>query len=310
MLAQMKELGNSSGKSPVTTPQSNEGGNESGFMDDRRNKEMEQVKFPMSFGSRLEFPPFDGSNPRSWVKKCSKYFSLCKTPPGQKVELASLYLSGKAEMWFNGYVLNRPHLIWEEFVMDVCARFRDELGSQVVEDFNKLTQTGTIDQYLEKFEDLKALMLLKNPSLPMDYFVDSFVGGLSPQLKSFTKAFKPQTLAAAVDYARLQEATIQALRFPDRPRVNSGYKPPSQKGLLPTPGQTFPKTYPVQGANVQLKPRTLTAAERADKLAKGLCFFCDQPYARGHQCNIKKTQLFLIEIPGVAEERRKRAEKL
>ena len=149
-------------------------------MDDRRAKEMEQVKLPVSFSSRLEFPPFDGSNPCSWVKKCSKYFSLCKTPPGQKVEVASLYMSGKSEMWFNGYVLNRPQLIWEEFVVDVSARFRDELGSQVVEDFNKLTQTGTIDQYLERFEDLKALMLLKNPSLPMDYFVDSFVGGLSP----------------------------------------------------------------------------------------------------------------------------------
>ena len=45
----------------------------------------------------------------------------------------------------------------------------------------------------------------------------------------------------------------------------------------------------------------MTASERAEKLAKGLCFFCDQPYARGHKFNIKKTQLFLIEIPGVGE---------
>ena len=37
-------------------------------------------------------------------------------------------------------------------------------------------------------------------------------------------------------------------------------------------------------------------------MAKGLCFFCDQPYERGHRCNIKKTQLFLIEIPGEDDE--------
>jgi len=142
---------------------------------------------------------------------------------------------------------------------------------------------------LEKFEELKSLMLLKNPALPADYFMDSFVGGLSPQLKSFTKAFKPQTLPTAVDYARLQEATIQALKASDRPRFQPMYKPPPAKGLLATPGQNIPRTYPAQGTNVQLKPKTLTATERAEKLAKGLCFFCDQPYERGHKCNIEKT---------------------
>ena len=40
---------------------------------------------------------------------------------------------------------------WEEFVMDVCARFRDNLDSKVVEDFNRLLQTGTLDEYLAKF---------------------------------------------------------------------------------------------------------------------------------------------------------------
>jgi len=53
---------------------------------------------------------------------------------------------------------------------------------------------------------------------------------------------------------------------------------------------------------VTAKPQTLTASERAEKLAKELCFFCDQPYERGHKCNLKKTQLFLIEIPGQDED--------
>ena len=188
MLVHMKELGEKTSKSPISTPRSSEGGDESGCMEEmgtnRRHKETDQMlKSPIPFNPRIEFPFFDGSNPRSWIKKCSKYFCLCKTPPSQKVEIASLYMSGKAELWFNGYAMCRPQMVWEEFVVDVCARFGDELGSQVVEDFNKLTQLGSIDQYLERFEDLKSLMLLKNPTLPPDYFVDSFVGGLSPQLK-------------------------------------------------------------------------------------------------------------------------------
>ena len=111
----------------------------------------------------------------------------------------------------------------------------------MVEEFNKPTQTGSIDEHLEKFEELKSLMQIRNPLLPVDYFVDSFVGGLSPQIKSFTKAFKPQTLNAAVEYARLQEATVQVMRNSDRPKAQPQYKPFSQRGLLPIPAQNTMK---------------------------------------------------------------------
>lgn len=73
------------------------------------------------------------------------------------------------------------------------------MGSQIVEEFNKLNQTGTIDAYLERFVELKSLKLVKNPLLPADYFVDSFIEGLVPQIKSFTRAFNPKSLAEAVD---------------------------------------------------------------------------------------------------------------
>ncbi|KAJ8440801.1 hypothetical protein Cgig2_000689 [Carnegiea gigantea] len=107
---------------------------------------------------------------------------------------------------------------------------------------------------------------------------------------SFTRAFKPTTLTEAVNYARLQEATVQAMKALDRNKSLSYQKLP-QRGLLPTPTATGfkPLASPptVMPAN---KPKTLTAAERAEKLAKGLCFFCDQVYEKGHQCNNKKTQ--------------------
>ncbi|KAJ8448553.1 hypothetical protein Cgig2_012197 [Carnegiea gigantea] len=115
-----------------------------------------------------------------------------------------------------------------------------------------------------------------------------------------SRAFKPQTLNAAVDYARLQEATVQAMKVPDKTRPPPSSKPFNQRGLLPTPAQNTLKPQYVQGIPTQSRPRTITAAERAEKLAKGLCFFCDQTYEKGHQCNNRKTQLFLIEIPGPA----------
>ena len=87
--------------------------------------------------------------------------------------------------------------------MDVCNRFKEELGNKVVEDFHRLQQWGSVDDYLEKFEELKSLMLQKTPVLPDDYFIASFIAGLKPHLKAFVKALNPLTLDDAIQFARL-----------------------------------------------------------------------------------------------------------
>ena len=73
-----------------------------------------------------------------WIKKCTRYFGLCKVHDSQKVDLASLYLKGSAETWFVNYILGRKGVSWEDFVVDIYTRFNDNLGSKVVEDFNRL----------------------------------------------------------------------------------------------------------------------------------------------------------------------------
>ena len=46
----------------------------------------------------------------------------------------------------------------------------------------------------------------------------------------------------------------------------------------------------------QKPPRFIPAAERAEKIAKGLCYYCDQPFDKGHKCGTKGKQLFLVEV--------------
>ena len=61
-------------------------------------------------------------------------------------------------------------MTWDEFIMDICSSFRDNLGSKVVEDFNNLHQTGSLDDYLAKFEEFKALLLVRNPTMQIPVF--------------------------------------------------------------------------------------------------------------------------------------------
>ena len=45
---------------------------------------------------KLNFPEFDGTDPDGWIAKAEKYFELAKTPDEQKVSIAEVYLTGRA----------------------------------------------------------------------------------------------------------------------------------------------------------------------------------------------------------------------
>jgi len=73
----------------------------------------------LHFNPKVQFPVFDGTDPRGWVKKCTQYFSLCRIIGEQKVDLTALHLKGPVKVWFNSYILGRSNVIWEEFIVDI-----------------------------------------------------------------------------------------------------------------------------------------------------------------------------------------------
>ncbi|KAE8732994.1 auxin response factor 18-like [Hibiscus syriacus] len=108
---------------------------------------------------KIEIQMFDGTNLRGWVRKYQMYFSIFKVPKNQKMELATMYLTGKAEIWFDGYIAQKHKVNWHEFTADICHRFCDQNCNDIVEEFNKLTQRHSVEDYHDKFEELKSYML-------------------------------------------------------------------------------------------------------------------------------------------------------
>lgn len=46
----------------------------------------------------------------------------------------------------------------------LCIRFRELWVEDVVEEFNKLEKVDSVKEFLMKFEDLKAHMIIRNPA--------------------------------------------------------------------------------------------------------------------------------------------------
>ncbi|XP_074266111.1 uncharacterized protein LOC141588577 [Silene latifolia] len=255
---------------------------------------------------------------RLLVKKCNRYFELCKIPNNQKADLASLYVVGKAESWVHSYMTVRANIDWNYFAMDLCVRFKEAIDSNVVEEFNKLSQVGSLEDYLDTFEHLKGLMLQRKRRLPDQYFLDSFVGGLKPAIKPFVKAFKPGSLTEAVEYARLQEETISAtkninkplLKKPPQMRPNytffqSQYRP-SSSTFQRYDNKTIPPTQNFQRNNNNVVPfrsntrtRPPLPVDVEERRRKNLCFYCDELFTPGHKY---KGQMYKIQIVPIDSE--------
>lgn len=170
---------------------------------------------------KWELPSFEGQDPKVWVRKCERYFSLYRTHDDQKVEAAALYLNGATEVWYHSLLLSKGTVTWIEFKEELISRFSEIMTDDVVEKFNKLSQTGSVDEFLGKFEDLKAQMLIRNPILNDAHFLSSFVGALKEEIRYGVKMFNPTTLKCAIEKARMQERAIEAAQRKARAATKS-----------------------------------------------------------------------------------------
>ncbi|KAL4281537.1 hypothetical protein GQ457_03G002250 [Hibiscus cannabinus] len=254
------------------------------------NLKQEKDNFVSQMGSsgnfiprpKIELPFFEGQNPRGWIKKCQKYFSIFAIPEHQKIEIASMYLNGKAETWFDGYIMQKYRLTWQEFTADLCHRFCDKTFSDVVEEFNKIVQKGSVEEYQERFEELQPLMLQQNSQLSEGYFVSSFISGLKEELKHKVKVLEPKSVFDAARQAKLYELAME-IETKKQKYVSKNITYSNQSSLqkVYTPPQNQPQR-PI--APNQNNKTALVEYRRTHNL----CFRCGERFSPGHQCKVKQ----------------------
>lgn len=66
-----------------------------------------------------------------------------------------------AEVWSHSLTVSRG-LPWLKFKSELCNHFGDVSMEDVVEEFNKPSQEGSVGEFLGRFEDLKAQMIIRN----------------------------------------------------------------------------------------------------------------------------------------------------
>ena len=167
------------------------------------------------------------------------------------------------------------------------SRFGERAYEDPMADLKSLTQTGSLQEYMEEFD-----VLFNKVTLTEEYFLSCFLSGLKEEIKIPVKMIGPSSLQQAYALARMQESYLMATR---NYRTYSN-KPP----LLPAPKQPLPPLLPtpntIQKINnnttiakqptlktstntkLPFQPRTIRLSDEEinEKRAKNLCFWYDE----------------------------------
>lgn len=164
-------------------------------------------------------------------------------------------MEGPALTWFQWMMRNHQLTTWSSFLQAIETRFSHSPYEDPTGLLYKLTQQGSVKDYLHQFEVLANRIV----GLPPSFLLSCFVSGLDLEIHREVQALQPFTLVHAAGLARLQEEKLLESCMKPRPRPPSTTNfPPPLPVLVPTPTSTLPLlSSPVKPPPLPLKRLTL-----------------------------------------------------
>lgn len=152
---------------------------------------------------KLDFPRFYGKDPRGWVDKCENFFQINPYMDSKTRGIfPTLHCDSEADIWVQIVQREQPRLLWEQFIALVYHIFSEGGYENIIGQFNKLTQRGNVEEYINQFEELRKYVVTMDGTHNESYYVDSFLSGLKEEISSALYLNKPHSLKEAMDKAR------------------------------------------------------------------------------------------------------------
>ena len=262
--------------------------------------------------TKMEFPKFDGGDPRGWILKAEKYFRYYQTPDELKVDIAAMYLEGDALDLFAWINSERTLLYWEELVKALQENYGPAEFQNPDEHLCSIKQVGSVQEYRQEFA--KRAARVKN--WPEHCLLGVFINGLKEELKSDVRIHKPRSVYKALSLALEYETKAQSSPGPKKasgaPMGRSNNPSNWETRNAYSPGSSYVRATPPLQNTLATPSRLQTSTpsnpsgngrtwemERQARREKGLCFRCNEKFAPGHRC--KTSSLALMEFAEVEE---------
>lgn len=100
-------------------------------------------------------------------------------------------MKGKACIWFQGYSKTHHDYLWEEMACAACKWLGEPNDGDLIEEFGRITQTSSVEEYIDKYQELRSIIMNQMSQVTMQYYVSVFVNGLKEELIYLVKMFRP-----------------------------------------------------------------------------------------------------------------------
>ena len=164
----------------------------------------------------------------------------------------------------------------------VCERFDRHQYQNHMKQLDSLKQSGSVEEYYNRFVELAHKILLYNPAYDYVFFVTRFLNGLKDEIRSVIVLHRPKDVETASALALLQEAELELGK---KKSLSKSEAAPSYKASLKA-GYSVDKgkTRTDQKSSDEIKQNEKLEILKAYRKEKGLCFKCGDKWNRQHQC--------------------------
>jgi hypothetical protein len=251
---------------------------------------------------KLNFPPFDGDNPKLWLSRSVDFLEMYEVEPHKWIKIATMHFIEPAARWLPSVELKLHSCSWATFESLVLERFGRDQHALLARQLFHIRQTGTVEDYVVKFAGLvDELTAYESRPDPLHYTMQ-FIDGLRDDIRAVVLIQHPTELDTTYVLAKLQDEVSMPPRKREFRRADYTYQ---QKYEVPAPS-SFPgyskldkvvaQADDVKGADL---PRFKSAedkwaAVKAFCRARGLCHRCVEKWFKDHRC-AEKVQLHVLQ---------------
>ena len=242
-----------------------------------------------------ELPLFEGGNADDWLFRLEQCFITNRTQEEEKLEKAITCLTGAAVTWWRCSKERDQIQSWVSFQDKFRVRFRQSRGSSAIDQLLNIRQTGSVEEYRERFEEL----IVDLPHVTSDIIESAFLNGLKRHLKDQVVRCRPANLADIVEIAKLiesQEDNSVSYQVRNQPRVN----------LQPTPSSTTVRATDRTPSRQPYIPNKDTNRASGSGTSAGgnynPCRYCGDRWQPGHRCKQYQQKLKSLEVKEEEQE--------
>jgi hypothetical protein len=239
---------------------------------------------------KMNFPQFDGDNPKLWLSRAVDYFELYEIEEHRWIMVASMNFVVPASRWLQSVQIKLKSCSWKVFADMVLDRFGCDQHELLIRQLFHIKQTSSVEDYIDRFVELvDQLSSYENNPDPL-HFTMRFIDGLREDLRAAVLIQRPSDLDTAFVLAKLQDEVAVPARKREFKRIDPGYSSKHDAPLSWTvPGSV--KTDKASPPHIESsKPRPASdrwSSLKSFRRAQGLCQHCAEKWTRDHKCSDK-----------------------